>query len=161
MKILLTHYDSQVLRLILILYRFLLQLKGERINDPDRYAYLCPDGRKVPLDQPPCAWAARLWSGFLADSSLRWEYKNPISVPILEVYKFPGQAPTLLIIIFFTEMQLNFEMKFHGWINWVKPCLLIGLQWYCNLTTRQSLLTTPICCIHTNICLKVNRWSLP
>ncbi|KAK7586107.1 hypothetical protein V9T40_003983 [Parthenolecanium corni] len=45
-------------------------LKGEKSNDPERYAYLCPDGSRIPLGQPACAWAARPWTGFVADSKL-------------------------------------------------------------------------------------------
>lgn len=39
-------------------------------NNASDYAFLCPDGTKVPIDKPPCTWAARPWPAYVADSNL-------------------------------------------------------------------------------------------
>ncbi|KAF0314806.1 hypothetical protein GQ607_017962, partial [Colletotrichum asianum] len=37
-------------------------------QNPDDYAYFCPDGTKKPVTGPACRWAARPWQGYIADS---------------------------------------------------------------------------------------------
>lgn len=45
-------------------------LKGEKSNSAENYAYLCPDGKKIPLGESPCTWAARPWPGYIAAANL-------------------------------------------------------------------------------------------
>nr|AQM58443.1 venom transferrin-like protein 1 [Pristhesancus plagipennis] len=44
-------------------------------NDPEKYAYLCPDGTKKPVTGEPCTWAARPWQGYMATKQISNEYK--------------------------------------------------------------------------------------
>lgn len=39
-------------------------------ENPDEYAYLCPDGTKVPVTGPPCRWAARPWQGYMTNADV-------------------------------------------------------------------------------------------
>lgn len=39
-------------------------------EDPSNYAYLCPDGSRVPVTDTPCRWAARPWQGFMANADV-------------------------------------------------------------------------------------------
>ncbi|KAF5286393.1 hypothetical protein FQA39_LY16313 [Lamprigera yunnana] len=37
---------------------------------PEDYAYLCPDGSRVPIDGPVCRWAARPWQGYMTNTGV-------------------------------------------------------------------------------------------
>ncbi|XP_022906419.1 transferrin [Onthophagus taurus] len=37
---------------------------------PEDYAYLCPDGTRVPIDKTPCRWAARPWQGYMGNADV-------------------------------------------------------------------------------------------
>nr|Q02942.1 RecName: Full=Transferrin; Flags: Precursor [Blaberus discoidalis]AAA27820.1 transferrin [Blaberus discoidalis] len=39
-------------------------------QNPDDYAYLCPDATKKPITGKPCIWAARPWQGYMANHDL-------------------------------------------------------------------------------------------
>lgn len=39
-------------------------------EDPNNFAYLCPDGSRVPITDTPCRWAARPWQGFMANADI-------------------------------------------------------------------------------------------
>ncbi|XP_018576299.1 transferrin [Anoplophora glabripennis] len=39
-------------------------------ENPADYAYLCPDGTRVPVTGPPCKWAARPWQGYMANADV-------------------------------------------------------------------------------------------
>jgi hypothetical protein len=45
---------------------------AEQTNeDPNQYAYFCPDGSKVPItEETPCRWAARPWQGFIMNGDI-------------------------------------------------------------------------------------------
>ncbi|KAF5303807.1 hypothetical protein FQR65_LT18952 [Abscondita terminalis] len=40
-------------------------------ENPDEYAYLCPDGSRVPVRDYPCRWAARPWQGYMANAAVK------------------------------------------------------------------------------------------
>nr|AAN03488.1 transferrin [Mastotermes darwiniensis] len=39
-------------------------------EDPNNYAFLCPDATKKPITGKPCIWAARPWQGYMANGDL-------------------------------------------------------------------------------------------
>ncbi|KAJ4426278.1 hypothetical protein ANN_27090 [Periplaneta americana] len=39
-------------------------------EDPDNYAFLCPDGTKKPITGRPCIWAARPWQGYITNTDV-------------------------------------------------------------------------------------------
>ncbi|XP_076250329.1 transferrin 1 [Rhynchophorus ferrugineus] len=39
-------------------------------EDPSQFAYLCPDGTKVPVTETPCTWAARPWQGYMTNAAV-------------------------------------------------------------------------------------------
>lgn len=39
-------------------------------EDPSQFAYFCPDGRKVPVTETPCTWAARPWQGYMTNAAM-------------------------------------------------------------------------------------------
>ncbi|XP_050308566.1 transferrin [Anthonomus grandis grandis] len=39
-------------------------------EDPSKFAYLCPDGTKVPVTDTPCTWAARPWQGYMTNAAI-------------------------------------------------------------------------------------------
>jgi melanoma-associated antigen p97 len=39
-------------------------------ENPDDFAYLCPDGTRVPVTGTPCRWAARPWQGYMANADV-------------------------------------------------------------------------------------------
>ncbi|XP_017782625.1 PREDICTED: transferrin [Nicrophorus vespilloides] len=39
-------------------------------ENPDNFAYFCPDGSKVPITGTPCRWAARPWQGYMANAAV-------------------------------------------------------------------------------------------
>ncbi|KAI4460367.1 transferrin [Holotrichia oblita] len=43
---------------------------SESKEDHTQYAYLCPDGTKVPINGTPCRWAARPWQGYMANADV-------------------------------------------------------------------------------------------
>lgn len=43
------------------------QPSNEKTED---YAYLCPDGSRVPVTGPPCRWAARPWQGYMTNTAV-------------------------------------------------------------------------------------------
>ncbi|KAJ9587804.1 hypothetical protein L9F63_018761, partial [Diploptera punctata] len=48
-------------------------VRGEAVptdQNPDDYAYLCPDATKKPITGKPCIWAARPWQGYMANHDL-------------------------------------------------------------------------------------------
>ncbi|CAG9769306.1 unnamed protein product [Ceutorhynchus assimilis] len=39
-------------------------------EDPSQFAYLCPDGSKIPVTATPCTWAARPWQGYMTNAAV-------------------------------------------------------------------------------------------
>jgi hypothetical protein len=39
-------------------------------EDPNNFAFLCPDATKKPITDKPCIWAARPWQGYIANADL-------------------------------------------------------------------------------------------
>ncbi|PNF38524.1 Transferrin [Cryptotermes secundus] len=39
-------------------------------EDPNNFAFLCPDATKKPITGKPCIWAARPWQGYIANGDL-------------------------------------------------------------------------------------------
>ncbi|KAK5650957.1 hypothetical protein RI129_001986 [Pyrocoelia pectoralis] len=39
-------------------------------ENPAEYAYLCPDGTRVPVTGTPCRWAARPWQGYMTNTAV-------------------------------------------------------------------------------------------
>ncbi|PSN50992.1 Transferrin [Blattella germanica] len=39
-------------------------------EDPNNYAFLCPDATKKPITGKPCIWAARPWQGYMANHDM-------------------------------------------------------------------------------------------
>ncbi|XP_066256640.1 transferrin isoform X1 [Euwallacea similis] len=39
-------------------------------EDPTKFAYLCPDGSRVPTTETPCTWAARPWQGYMTNAAV-------------------------------------------------------------------------------------------
>lgn len=39
-------------------------------ENPDDFAYLCPDGTRVPIREKPCTWAARPWQGYMTNAEV-------------------------------------------------------------------------------------------
>ncbi|KAJ3640628.1 hypothetical protein Zmor_027180 [Zophobas morio] len=39
-------------------------------ENPENFAYLCPDGTRVPVTGTPCRWAARPWQGYMANADV-------------------------------------------------------------------------------------------
>ncbi|XP_060524310.1 transferrin [Cylas formicarius] len=39
-------------------------------ENPENFAYFCPDGSKVPVTETPCTWAARPWQGYMSNTEV-------------------------------------------------------------------------------------------
>lgn len=84
----------------------------ESSENPDDFAYLCPDGTKVPINGPACRWAARPWQGYMINADivktvgeLRKKIENLSSLGIKE------QAPWLEKILELNEKTEPKENK--------------------------------------------------
>ncbi|XP_001808066.1 transferrin [Tribolium castaneum] len=66
----LAHNGGQVAWTKVIYVRKFFGLPDGIKENPEKFAYLCPDGTKVPITGTPCRWAARPWQGYMANADV-------------------------------------------------------------------------------------------
>ncbi|KAK4883705.1 hypothetical protein RN001_007024 [Aquatica leii] len=81
-------------------------------ENPEDYAYLCPDGSRVPITGTACRWAARPWQGYMTNTAVV-KTIDELRTKIANLYAIGSktQATWLKKILELTEKTMPREQK--------------------------------------------------